>query len=134
MKRESDNPGLVFGFVMVPVTLLAFVVFVIPGWSDEVLIAVLPSYLLNCWVFDQLPRHITDAFGFTTFFVLSAFASFQYIGYALVVASALRRDRLRITLILLVLFHAVAVAVAAGLFLSWGFDMTPPGGSLSVLY
>ena len=116
MKREIDIRALVFAFTMIPGIILMLSVFLIPDWTDHVLIAIGPFIFLTNWAIEVTPC-IARTFGDATFIGLGL-GSLQFLIYALVVASALRRDRLASTILLLGILHAVAVVSSAGIFLS----------------
>lgn len=129
MKREIDIRALVFAFTMIPGIILMLSAFLTPDWTDHVLIAVGPFVFLTNWAIEVTPC-INRTLGDATFFVGLGLGSLQFLMYALVVASALRRDRLASTILLLGLLHAVAVVTSAGIILSQRF-YTPLEGMMT---
>ncbi len=128
MNREIDIRALVFAFTMIPGIILMLSVFLIPNWTDHVLIAVGPFIFLTNWAIEVTPC-IHRTLGDATFIGLGL-GSLQFLIYALVVASALRRDRLASTILLLGILHAVAVVSSAGIFLSQRY-YTPLEGMMA---
>ena len=128
MKREIDIRALVFAFTMIPGIILMLSVFLIPDWTDHVLIAIGPFIFLTNWAIEVTPC-IARTFGDATFIGLGL-GSLQFLIYALVVASGLRRDRLASTILLLGILHAVAVVSSAGIFLSQRY-YTPLEGMMT---
>ena len=129
MKREIDIRALVFAFTMIPGIILMLSVFLIPNWTDHVLIAVGPFIFLTNWAIEATPC-IHRTFGDATSIVGLGLGSLQFLIYALVVASGLRRDRLASTILLLGILHAVAVVSSAGIFLSQRY-YTPLEGMMA---
>ena len=131
MKRDINKSGMVAAFVAAPIVVL-LCSSLIPGWSDFMFLVLMPAVVLSEEVCAQWPG-ITDVLGSAVLFVYYGSTPIQYLCYALVVASAIQQNRLRTVLLLMAFVHGVIVATAVGIYLSWGFDVTPADGSSFLL-
>lgn len=131
MKRDIDKSGMVAAFVAVPIVVL-LCSSLIPGWADFMFLVLMPAVVLSEEVCAQWPG-ITDALGSAVLLIYYGTTPFQYLCYALVVASAIQQNRLRTVLLLMAFVHGIIVATAVGVNFSWGFDMTPADGSSFLL-
>lgn len=132
LRHKTDPSTIGLTLLVVPLVALGVCAVVVPCWVDQVLMVTVPGVPLFFWVSDQLP-HFMNALGDSGFFLLLGLGLSPNLGYAFAVASALRRHRLRIVLVLISVFHLCAVGTAVGTWLSWGFDTTPLEGSGHVI-